>query len=602
MRFLRAACITLLAMSVQAATEFDVTEKSIAELQDALTSGRVTSRDVVTRYLARIEAYDRGGPRLNAIIAVNPRAIADAEALDRERREKGVRGPLHGIPIVIKDNFETADLPTTGGSIALAGFMTGRDAFQVKKLRDAGAIIIAKTNLHELAAGITTISSLGGQTRNPYDPARNPGGSSGGTAAAVAASFAAAGMGSDTCGSIRIPAAFNNLYGLRVTPGVSGRSGVIPLSHTQDVAGPLARSVADLVTMLDVTVGEDPGDAVTVAGRGHVPGSYRAALDRDALRGKRIGLLKNLVEDGEVADINRKALQAMKAAGADVVEEITIPGLEDLLRDSSAIPHEFKFDLMDYLAHFPNAPVHSLGEILARGGYDKALENTFRTRERPEARDTDASRRARVRREATRALVFTTMEEMKLDALAYPPTQRKPAITGEPQSGLSNCQLSASAGFPAMSMPAGFTSDRVPIGIELLGRPWEELKLLSIAYAYEQAVQPRRAPLATPPLVNGKAPQPRSFRATADGMRVDFTFDVTTGRLTYAIAGEKPMAAAIHRADDGDTGPVIAALRDVSGTVTLNGAEGSALGGGKLYVNAVAYGKLVKAVIGPTVY
>src|SRR5947209_8636526 len=194
---------------------FDVTEKSIADLQEALAAGAVTSRELVAAYLARIEAYDRGGPMLIAIIAANPRALDDAAALDRERREKGPRGPLHGIPIVIKDNFETIDMPTTAGSIALAGFMTGADAFQVRKLRDAGAIILAKTNLHELAAGITTISSLGGQTRNPYDPSRNPGGSSGGTAAAVAASFAAAGMGSDTCGSIRIPAGANNLFGLR---------------------------------------------------------------------------------------------------------------------------------------------------------------------------------------------------------------------------------------------------------------------------------------------------------------------------------------------------------------------------------------------------
>jgi Asp-tRNA(Asn)/Glu-tRNA(Gln) amidotransferase A subunit family amidase len=410
-------------------------------------------------------------------------------------------------------------------------------------------------------------------------------------------------MGSDTCGTIPIPAALKNLFGLRVTPRVSSRNGVIPLSHTQDLAGPLARSVSDLVTLLDLTVGEDPGDATTIAGRGHVPASYRTALDRDGLRGKRIGLLKNLVEEGEVADINRKALQAMKAAGAEVVEEITIPGLEDLMRDSSAIPHEFKFDLMDYLGRFPNAPVHSLGEILARGDYDKALENTFRTREKPEARDTEASRRARVRREATRAIVFATMEELKLDALAYPPTQRKPAITGEPQGGLSNCQLSASAGFPAMSMPAGFTSDRVPIGIELLGRPWEEPKLLSMAYAYEQAVQPRRAPLATPPLVNGKGPAPRSFRATVDGVRFDFTFDVTTGKLTYVSAAQKPVAAAIHRAGEGDTGPVIARLPDASGSVMLNGAESAALAEQKLYVGlTMPSGQKARAAIAPNAF
>lgn len=559
-------------MSANAA-DFDVTEKSIAELQDALTSGRVTSRDLVRAYLARIAAYDRSGPKLNAIIVTNPRAIDDADALDRERREKGPRGPLHGIPVVIKDNFETADMPTTGGSIALAGFRTGKDADQVKKLRDAGAVIFAKTNLHELAAGITTISSLGGQTRNAYDPARNPGGSSGGTASAVAASFAAAGMGSDTCGSIRIPASANNLFGLRVTPGVSSTAGVIPLSHTQDVAGPLARSVSDLVTMLDATV----------------PATYRSALDTAALRGKRIGLLKNLTEDGEVADINRKALDAMKAAGASI-EEVTIPGLDDLLRDSSVIVHEFKFDLMDYLAKYPDAPVHSLGEILARGDYDKALETVFRAREKVQARETDAYRSSRVRRAAIRSVVSTTMDELRLDALAYPPLPRKPAIAGEPQLGTSNCQLSASAGFPAISMPAGFTSDGVPVGIELLARPQEEAKLLAIAYAYEQAVHPRRPPVSAPPLIEGRAPAPQRFATDAGSVHVDGTFDVMTGKLTYQVSArdrnDPPIATALHRATDGDTGPVIARLPE-AGDVTLNAAERTAFIEKKLYVKVV---------------
>jgi amidase len=564
---------------------FDVTEKSIAELQEALGAGRVTARELLTQYLARIDAYDRGGPRLNAIIATNARALDDAEALDRERKEKGARGPLHGIPVVIKDNFGTIDMPTTGGSIALAGFMTGADAFQVKRLRDAGAIVIAKTNLHELAAGITSISSLGGQTRNPYDPARNPGGSSGGTAAAVAASFAAAGMGSDTCGSIRIPASANNLFGLRATPGVSSRSGVIPLSHTQDVAGPLARTVEDLVTMLDATVGEDPADATTAAGRGHVPASYRAALVADALRGKRIGLLKNLSGESEVTEVDRKALDAMKAAGAHV-EDVTIPGLETLLPDSAVIVHEFKFDLMDYLAQFPNAPVHSLSEILAHGDYDKALETPFRSRDRIEARETEAYRNARLKRDAVRELLAAKMDELKLDALAYPPHPRRPAIAGEPQSGFQNCQLSSSSGFPAISMPAGFTSDGVPIGIELLGRPWDETKLLSMAYAYEQAVKPRRAPDTTPPLVDGHAPAPRSFRIEAGGARYDFTFDVTTGSLQYAASGEGVIAAAIHRAVDGANGPVIARLYE-SGTVMLNGAERAALAQKTLYLTVV---------------
>jgi Asp-tRNA(Asn)/Glu-tRNA(Gln) amidotransferase A subunit family amidase len=584
------------------ATTFDVMEKTILELQEAMTRGQVTSKELVSAYLARIAAYERSGPALNAFITVDARALETAEALDRERASKGPRGPLHGIPIVVKDNFETADMPTTGGSIALAGFMPGHDAFQVQKLRDAGVVIIGKTNLHELAAGITSISSLGGQTRNPYEPTRNPGGSSGGTGAAVAANFAVAGMGSDTCGSIRIPAASNNLVGLRGTLGLSSRRGIIPLSHTQDIGGPLARSVTDLAIMLDATVGLDEGDSTTSAGKGHVPQSYRDALQVTALKDVHVGVLKNLFgaaqEDNEVNTIDRKALDAMKAAGAQI-EEVTIPGLEDLVRGSSVINSEFKFDLMDYLAPFPNAAVHSLGDILDRGEYDKALENTFTLRNKAESRETEEYRRARVKRAAVRDLVLATMEELKLDVLAYPPLGRKAAIIGEPQGGGANCQLSASSGLPAISMPAGFTDDGVPVGVELLGRAWTEPRLLAIAYAYEQATHLRRPPSTTPPLVGGKAPAPRTFVIATGSVRTTFTFDVTTRRLKYDVltmaGADAAIAAAIHRATDAANGPVVVRLLDGmgrprSGDAILGGVDTSALQSGKLYIEVTTKG------------
>jgi len=575
---------------------FDVMEKSIAELQDAMTGGQVTSKELVSAYLARIAAYDRNGPALNAFITVNARALETAEALDRERALKGPRGPLHGIPIVVKDNFETADMPTTGGSIALAGFVPGRDAFQVQKLRDAGVVIVGKTNLHELAAGITSISSLGGQTRNPYEPTRNPGGSSGGTGAAVAANFAVAGMGSDTCGSIRIPAANNNLVGLRGTLGLSSRRGIIPLSHTQDIGGPLARSVTDLAILLDATVGPDEGDPTTNSGNGHIPPSYRDGLQPAALKDVRIGVLKNLFgtaqEDGEVNGIDRKALDAMKAAGAQI-EDVTIPGLDDLIRGSSVINSEFKFDLIDYLAPFPGVAVHSLGDILDRGAYDKALENTFKLRNSPASRETEEYRRARVKRAAVRDLVLATLEELKLDVLAYPPLGRKAAIVGEPQGGGTNCQLSASSGLPAISMPAGFTDDGVPVGIELLGRAWTEPRLLAIAYAYEQATHQRRPPLTTPALVNGKAPAPRIFVVATGSVRTAFTFDVTTRRLKYDVmtmaVADPAIAAAIHRATGGANGPVVVRLLDgmgrpLSGDAMLGNVDTAALESDKLYI------------------
>jgi amidase len=593
-RFAPAATAQAGAHGASRTVTFDVMEKSIADLQKAMAAGEVSSHDLVTAYLARIDAYDKSGPKLNAMIFVNRRALAEADALDRERAAKGPRGLLHGIPIVVKDNFETADMPTTGGSIALAGFEPKEDAFAVAKLRAAGVVILGKTNLHELAAGITSISSMGGQTRNPYDLARNPGGSSGGTAAAVAANFAAAGMGSDTCGSIRIPSGHNNLVGLRGTLGLSSRAGIIPLSHTQDIGGPLARSVVDLATMLDATVGPDDRDASTRAADGHIPKSYREALQPGALKGLRVGALKNLFgaapEDAEVGAIDRKALDAMKAAGAEV-EDVTIAGLDEALRGSSVINSEFKFDLMDYLARFPNAPVHSLGQIIDTGAYDKALENTFKLRNRPETRETEDYRRARVKRGAVRDLVLATMDELKLDVLAYPPISRKAAIIGEPQTGATNCQLSAASGLPAISMPAGFTDDGVPVGVELLGPAWSELKLLSIAYSYEQTAHPRRPPPTTPALVNGMPPALEAFTATAAPLRAAFAFDVTTGRLSYTLAleGQPPIAAALHRALDNDIGPVLVRLVDgmgrlAPGEIVLNGPERQALEKGRLYI------------------
>jgi len=257
--FLLVVCLLTSKMSAQT-QDFDAFEMTIRELQTAMERGETTSQELVRQYLERIDAFDRRGPKLNAIIYINPRAIEEAEALDHERERNQARGPLHGIPILLKDNYDTYDMPTTASAVALTGFVPPDDGYQVRKLREAGAVFIGKTNMHEFARGIETISSLGGQTLNPYEPRRNPGGSSGGTAAAVAANFAAVGMGSYTCGSIRIPSANNNLFGLRVTQGLSSRDGIIPLSHTQDVGGPLARSMIDLVTVLDATVGVDPAD------------------------------------------------------------------------------------------------------------------------------------------------------------------------------------------------------------------------------------------------------------------------------------------------------------------------------------------------------
>ena len=393
-------------------------EKPIEELQRAMQAGEVTSRQLVDVYLARIEAYDQRGPALNAIVALNPKAREAADALDAERKAGKVRGPLHGIPVLVKDNYETIEMPTTAGSIALAGFHPARDATMVRKLKDAGAVILGKTNMHELAAGITTVGSRFGQTRNPYDLDRNPGGSSGGTGAAIAANFAVAGMGSDTCGSIRNPASHNNLVGLRGTQGLSSRTGIVPLSSTQDIGGPIARSMTDLALMLDATVGADPADPQTAVAAGHIPPSYRALLSGAPLKGTRIGVVRELFgtapEDQEVTTIVNRALDLLKKAGAEITD-VEIPGLNELLRDGSMINADFRFDLAEYLARDGHAPVQSLGEILDRGLYHTALEGTFRARNAVEARETEQSRRAKIKRVALRQAVEATLAEHRLD-------------------------------------------------------------------------------------------------------------------------------------------------------------------------------------------
>ncbi len=576
---------------------FEVHELSILELQAAQTAGRVTSRGLVESSLARIQAYDHAGPRLNAIVLVNPRAREEADALDRERAEKGPRGPLHGIPVLIKDNYDTADMPTSGGALALAALQPSADAFQVRKLRSAGAVILGKTTMHELASGITNISSLTNQTRNPYDLYRTPGGSSGGTGAAIGASFAAAGMGSDTCGSIRIPAANQNLVGLRGTHGLSSRSGVMPLSSTQDIAGPLARTVTDLAIMLDATVGPDPTDGITKESAGHIPRSFRDALVDGGLKGARIGELRALWgtagEDDEVAGIMRKALDGMKAHGAEVVD-IAVPGLDDLLRESSVIADEFKFDLMAYLAKHPNAPVKSLGEVIERGLHHEALDANFKLRNAPEKRETEHYRQAMVKRRAARAAVLATLEEQRIDVLAYPTLRRKPASIGDPQIG-SNCQLSATTGLPAISIPGGFTTDGLPIGLELLGGAWTETTLLKYAYAWEQATRPRRAPFSTPPLVKGAAPAATAAEIQVGAATVKLNYDRTTGVLRYDAATsalpatDRVIALAVHRGPPEKPGPVVTHLLAPSqvsgaGTLILRGRDREDLGNGGLHL------------------
>jgi amidase len=586
---------------------FEVAESAIATEQKAMTEGRTTSKALVQAYLNRIEAFDHRGPSLNALITLNPNALRDAEALDRERAVKGPRGPLHGIPVIVKDNYSTADMQTTAGTMALLGFVPSSDAFQVRKLREAGAVIIAKSNLHELASGITTVGSAFGQTRNPYDPSRNPGGSSGGTAAAVAASFAAAGMGSDTCGSIRIPASVNNLVGLRPTKGLSSITGIVPLSVTQDVGGPLARSVSDLAVMLDATIGEDPEDPATHLSPGQSLPKFIDSLDAGALKGTRIGILEPLFgdasDDQEVIRIVRASIEELKKEGAMTVS-VPMPELMAALDGSSVINAEFKEDLANYLAKNGNPPVHSLEEIVRGGLVHSSLEAVLNLRLASKGRDSHEYKLAMAKRVAIQQTILKLMEDQRLDALVYPAMRRKPARIGDPQGG-STCQLSASTGFPAISMPAGFTADGLPVGVELLGRAFDDAKLVSYAYAHEQATHRRRAPARTPALAGLKSIPLMTWQSSAQVARstvsAKLSFDPVTNVLTYNItAAGFPegdlLAATIHRATKGDNGPAIAVLsnhsfQSISGTETLSDPDREKMLSGGLYLRIASRSK-----------
>jgi Asp-tRNA(Asn)/Glu-tRNA(Gln) amidotransferase A subunit family amidase len=559
--------------------------------------------DITEAYLARIHAYDQAGPRLNALIRLNPDALADAEALDRERAAGRVRGPLHGIPVIMKDNYDVYGMPTSGGTLALATAFPADDAFQVRRLREAGAVILGKANMHELAYGITTIASLGGQTLNPYDLRRNPGGSSGGTGAAIAASFAAVGWGSDTCGSIRIPASHNNLVGLRPTKGLSSIDGILPLSHTQDVGGPLARTMRDLAIALDATVGRDPADPATAVLENRAIPGFVATLEGGALDGIRIGLLTELLggegEEAGVANVVREAVGRMAALGADTVT-VDIPRLNEFLSGSSVLALEFKWDLLDYLAAVPNPPISSLTELLEQGLMHEALVGTLRRSDASEVRDSEAYRTALARREPLRDAVVGFMNERRLDALVYPTIRTTPALVGEAQRG-SNCQLSASTGLPALSVPAGWSGD-LPVGIELLGRPFDDARLVAFGYALEQSGSERRPPHTTPPLVGGAAPAPVVFDVGGDapaqgtgvvGVEGRLTYDRVLSTLEYDVRTDVPsedvLAIVIRHADEQGR-PYIAArlggpgVARATGTLALSGPMRARLESDELWI------------------
>jgi len=481
-------------------TSIQVEEATILQLQQAMEKGEVNSQILVQQYVDRIQKYDKQGPAINAIINLNADAMNVAKALDEERATQGPRSLLHGIPIILKDNYNTKDMPTTAGSVIFKDSIPPNDAFLTSLLRKAGAIILAKANLHELSFGISTVSSLGGQTLNPYDLERNPGGSSGGTAAAIAANFAVVGMGSDTGNSIRLPSANNNLVGLRPTFGLTSRSGLVPISKTQDVGGPIARTVSDLAIVMDIIAGiVDPDDPSTELGKGKRPSSYLDSLNKESLKGKKIGILTDFFGASDEAqatnEVIKVAIDDMKKIGVEFVD-ITIPEIKTI--DAYVVKMEFEATFNKYLDSLgEDRPVSSFREMVEEKQYllsiDKHLTSSLGL-----TMDSTKYIETFNNRQKLQNVILEKMRQLNLDAILYPTVRTPPALIKEERWEETNGNLCAHSGLPAISVPAGFTSNGLPVGLELLAEPFAEAKLISFGYAYEQATRHRTPPKLTP--------------------------------------------------------------------------------------------------------
>jgi amidase len=492
--------------SMPSSTPFAVEEASIADLRDAIRSHRVTSRQLVEAYVARIAALDQS-TTLNSIVVVNPQALADADAMDREFATTGTLRPLHGIPIIVKDNFDTAGLQTTGGSLALKGFAPKDDAFMVRRLRDAGAIVLAKSNMAEWAfSPYVTESSIAGITRNPYALDRVPAGSSGGTAAAVAASFGAAGLGSDTGNSIRGPSSHNALVGIRPTIGLTSRDGIIPLFFNNDVGGPMARSVADAALVLNVVAGYDPADPVTAMARDRAPVDYLQSLDPNGLKGARIGVFRRYVDaasgDPKIKALAERAIADLKAQGAIIVDPFVLPEFDTLTKGLWC--GDFRADVDRWFAtHGQGAKYKTIAEVYASGLYSPYIKPRIEHALEPAGPDDRRSPCADVYHDAPkiafRNALLAAMERDHLDAIVYPTWSNPPRKVGDTSTppGDNSQVLSPQTGFPAITVPMGFVAidgDEVPAGITFLGRTLGESTLIKYAYAYEQATHHRKAP------------------------------------------------------------------------------------------------------------
>ncbi len=498
-------------------TRFHLLEATIDDVHTALKSGEITCRQLVELYLTRIEAYDKRGPHLTAVQTINPRALQEAERLDLAFRSPGLMGPLHCIPVLLKDQVETSEMPTTYGSAIFLDFIPQRDATIVRKLKNAGAVILAKTTMGEFASRY--VGSAFGVARNPYDPQRNASGSSSGTGSGVAANFGTVGIGEDTGGSIRGPAAVSSLVGLRPTVPLVSRHGLLPAKPTSDTLGPITRTVKDAAILLGVIAGYDPNDPMTAYAVGQIPDSYTEFLNKDGLEGARIGVIREPMDPKadptsedykKVKAVIDRALADLKNLRAEVVDPVPIPALKDRVKrgyDDNVF--ETEQALKNYLAQHANAPVKTLRDILLTGKVvpwraSQLMANV--------GRSTDEAGYAQVLlvKEETRQIVLKLMADNNLDALAYATFDHQPTVvapdvltnpnTKDGAALGNNRYLAPILGFPAITVPAGFTIDDLPVGIEFMGRPFTEGTLLMLGYAYEQNRHNRKPPASTPRL------------------------------------------------------------------------------------------------------
>lgn len=495
------------------AASFNLLETTIDDVHSAYKSGQLTARQLVQMYLDRIEAYDKKGPSINAIITMNSKALEEAERLDAAFKSSGFVGPLHGIPIIVKDQADIKGMPTTLGSLLFKNYFPDRDAFVVEKLKKAGAIVLAKSTLGELGGG-DTHGSLFGSTRNPYALDRTVGGSSGGSAASVSANFSTVAVGQEGLASIRRPSTWNCIAGMRPSGGLVSRGGVYAgWPEVNGSLGPMARTVKDMSILLDAMVGYDPEDPLTSRGVGHVPDSYTKFLDKNGLRGARIGILRETMGLGsepdsedfkKVTEVFEKAVAELRAAGAEIVDPIVIPRLKELLAKRAGSPNGGEESLKVYLGRSANPPYKSRDEAARSPDFAKVVfHSQARWKRSPDATQHYESLKAQ---EELMINLLKVMADHKLDAIVHKTIEHQPTLIRDgvnppyvDQKGAPH--LNTFLVFvPSVAVPAGFTRDNLPAGICFLGRPYDDGNMIKLAYAYEQATHHRRPPASTTPL------------------------------------------------------------------------------------------------------